>query len=260
MYKNKSNLGESEIVDVVNTLAHDLRTPLACLKGYLSLLDEGKYSPGSPEWTEFFGLCINECDHIESLVESLLESAVRNPELVLHCKPVIVPLLINGVITEVSVLDADRRFVVDVQPDAHTVWADPLRLEQALRNLVDNAVKYSPDDTLVVVRVRKQGGATLFSVSDQGYGIAPEHLNRLFERFYRIRDARSSNVRGTGLGLPIARLVVEAHGGEVWAESLPGRGSTFYFTLPPHAEETPYEGGQRGAAGGQTGAAGGDGN
>ena len=243
MSKPKKQLGESELAAVVGTLAHDLRTPLACLKGYLSLLDEGKYAPGSPEWTEFFTLCVNECDRIESLVASLLESAVRDPEIVLHCEPVLVPSLINDIVTEVSALNPDRRFAVDVQPEARTVWADPLRLEQVLRNLVDNAVKYSPDDTLVMIRVRRTGRTTLFAVSDQGYGIAPEHLNRLFERFYRIRDKHSSKVPGTGLGLPIARMVVEAHGGEIWAESVLGRGSTFRFTLPGHDAEVAFESG-----------------
>ncbi len=226
-------MGEDELTDVVSTLAHDLRTPLACLKGYLSLLDEGKYPPDSPEWTEFFGLCMSECDHIETLIGSLLESAVRDPEISLHCEPVAVQPLLNHIISEISSVNADRRFVIDVHPDSRFVWGDRLRLEQAIRNLADNAVKYSPADTLVVVRVRKSGANTLFSVSDQGYGIAPEHLNRLFERFYRIRDARASAVRGTGLGLPIARMVVEAHGGEIWAESVLGKGSTFSFKLPP---------------------------
>jgi len=223
-----------ELSDAVNTLAHDLRTPLACLKGYLSLLGEGKYKPGSPEWNEFFALCIEECDHIEALIESLVESAVHDSDLVLHQEPVFVPPLVKRGITEVSALMPGRKFVVDIPPDARTVWADKLRLEQVFRNLIENAAKYSPEGTLIVLKARKEGEFIHFSVSDQGPGIAPEHLNRLFERFYRVSDERSSRVPGTGLGLPIARLIVEAHGGEIWAESTPGRGSTFHFKLPIH--------------------------
>lgn len=249
----RSKIRQTELATIASTLAHDLRTPLACLKGYLSLLDEGKYRPGSPEWAEFFTLCVNECDRMEQLVESLLESAVRDPEISLHCEPVLIPPLVNHVVAEVSAANADRRFVVDVHPDARIVWADPLRLEQVLRNLVDNAVKYSPDDTLVVIRTRKSGQETLFSVSDQGFGIPPEHLNRLFEKFYRVRDQRTAKVRGTGLGLPIARLVVEAHGGEIWAESMLERGSTFYFTLPGHDFEADCDGRDVIASGGDGG-------
>jgi signal transduction histidine kinase len=227
-------LNDREISEVVSMLAHDLRTPLACLKGYLSLLGEGKYAPDSPEWKEFFALCVDECDHIEDLIESLLESAVRDTEIVLHCEPVFLPTLVKRIIAEVSVQNPNRRFAVDVHPDCNTVWADPLRLEQILGNLVENAAKYSAEGTLVVVKVRKDKGTVQFSVSDQGHGIAREHLNRLFDRFYRVPDPRASDVRGTGLGLPIARAIVEAHGGEIWAESVLGRGSTFRFTLPAH--------------------------
>lgn len=182
--------GEGKLTDVVNTLAHDLRTPLACLKGYLSLLGEGKYAPGSPQWKEFFALCTEECDHIEDLIESLLESAIHDSDLVLHPEPVFLPSLIKRTITEVSALTPNRKYVVDIGRDSRTVWADRLRLEQVLRNLVENAAKYSPEGTLVVVKVRTagdKGDAVQFSVSDQGQGIAPEHLNRLFERFTESR-------------------------------------------------------------------------
>lgn len=201
----------------------------------MSLLGEGKYKPGSPEWQEFFALCVEECDHIEDLIESLLESAIHDSDLVLHPEIVFVPSLVKRTITEVNALMPNRRFVVDISQDARTVWADRLRLEQVMRNLEENATKYSPEDTLIVIKVRRTGEAgrfIQFSVSDQGRGIAPEHLNRLFERFYRVQDEETSAVPGTGLGLPIARLIVEAHGGDIWAESALGRGSTFHFTLP----------------------------
>ncbi len=165
----------------------------------------------------------------------MLESAIHDSDLVLHPEIVFVPSLVKRTVTEVNALMPNRRFVVDISQDARTVWADRLRLEQVLRNLGENAAKYSPEDTLVVIRVRKAGeagGLIHFSVSDQGRGIAPEHLNRLFERFYRVQDEKVSAIPGTGLGLPIARMIIEAHGGDIWAESVLGRGSTFHFTLP----------------------------
>ena len=110
--------------------------------------------------------------------------------------------------------------------------ADPDRLTQVLRNLLDNAVKYSPQGGLTVVRGEVQAGEAVISVADQGIGIAPEHLNRLFEKYFRVKAGQSRGVAGSGLGLPIARAIVEAHGGRIWAESRVGQGSTFTFTLP----------------------------
>jgi signal transduction histidine kinase len=110
--------------------------------------------------------------------------------------------------------------------------ADPGRIEQVLHNLLDNAVKYSPDGGLVVVCGHVNETEAIVSVADQGIGIGPEHLNRLFERFYRISGPSRRPVPGTGLGLPIARAIIEAHGGRIWAESALGRGATFYFALP----------------------------
>ncbi|MCK4451681.1 MAG: PAS domain-containing sensor histidine kinase, partial [Anaerolineae bacterium] len=110
--------------------------------------------------------------------------------------------------------------------------ADPHRIEQVLRNLLDNAIKYSLQGGLVVVRGEVREDEVVISVADQGVGIAPEHLNRLFEKFFRIKSALGRHVVGSGLGLPIARTIVESQGGRIWAESQVGQGSTFYFTLP----------------------------
>ncbi len=125
--------------------------------------------------------------------------------------------------------------------------ADPDRIVQVLRNLLDNAVKYSPQGGLVVVRGELRESEVVISVADQGIGIAPEYLNRLFERFFRVKTGLGRHVVGSGLGLPIARNVVENHGGRIWAESQVGRGSTFYFTLPlrnPNQEMVEEEGEQ----------------
>jgi signal transduction histidine kinase len=103
---------------------------------------------------------------------------------------------------------------------------------QVLRNLLDNAVKYSPDGGLIVIRGEVVSGEVIVSVADQGVGIAPEHLNRLFEKFFRVRWGLGRHVVGSGLGLPISRTIVESHGGRIWAESQLGEGSTFFFALP----------------------------
>ena len=114
-----------------------------------------------------------------------------------------------------------------------SVQADRSYLEQVLINLLDNAIKYTPGGGRIEVSVADRGDEEiLFSVKDNGIGIPKEDLSRIFERFYRVDKGRSQEMGGTGLGLSIVKHIVQTHGGRVWAESRPGKGSTFYFTLP----------------------------
>jgi signal transduction histidine kinase len=128
--------------------------------------------------------------------------------------------------------------MVDFPSPFPIVDADPQRITQVMRNLLDNAVKYSPSGGLVVVRGEVRETEVVLSVADQGEGIAPEHLVHLFEKFFRIKSGLRRHVVGTGLGLPIARTIVETHGGRIWAESQVDQGTTFYFTIPRTSTET----------------------
>jgi two-component system sensor histidine kinase VicK len=125
-----------------------------------------------------------------------------------------------------------HRFLVSFPPRFPIVDADAGRIRRLLFNLLDNAVKYSAEGGLVVIRGQVQEGEVLVSVADQGPGIAPEYLNQLFERFFRVKFVSGHHIVGSGLGLPIARNIVEAHGGRIWAESKLGEGTTISFTLP----------------------------
>ena len=115
---------------------------------------------------------------------------------------------------------------------SHQVCADPRRVAQVLANLLENAIKYSPEGGRITLRAQERGSEALFSVADQGVGIPRWQLNQVFERFHRVEGELSRRVRGTGLGLAICQGLVEAHGGRIWVESEVGQGSTFYFTLP----------------------------
>jgi histidine kinase len=126
----------------------------------------------------------------------------------------------------------DVELAQDVPEDLPPVYADAERIYQVLFNLLDNAVRFTPAGGRVRVTAERNDGAVDVTVADTGPGIAAEHLPRVFERFYRVDTARSRDEGGTGIGLAIARSVVEAHGGRIWAESEPGRGSTFTFELP----------------------------
>lgn len=219
--------------EVISTLSHHMRTPLASIKGCATaLLLQGRdYSEETRQ--EFLHVIDEESDRLSALVEELLASATIEAGLLsIERQPVLLPRLVESVAHEMASRSSKHRFVATCPRPFPLIHADPGRIEQVLRNLLDNAVKYSPNGGLVSVSGRYDDGEATVSVADQGIGIGPEHLNRLFERFYRVKGDLGVTVPGTGLGLPIARAIVEAHGGRIWAESTLGQGSIFRFTLP----------------------------
>jgi signal transduction histidine kinase len=219
--------------ELISTLAHQMRTPLTSIKGYSTalLLEEASFSQETRR--EFLQIIDQECDVLQDLIHDLLESSTIDAGLLkLEPQPVRLLRLVQALVEDVGRQTQDHRFLVDFPVDFPIVDADPLRIEQVLRNLLDNAIKYSPQGGMIVVRGEAQADRVIVSVADQGMGIAPEHLNRLFEKFFRVEPVSGQHVAGSGLGLPIARTIVEGHGGHIWAESHLGEGSTFYFTLP----------------------------
>lgn len=233
-----ANEASSVRKDSVAFLAHEMRTPLTAIKGYATalLMDDVRFD--AREQREFLEQIDRECDTLIQLIEDLLESSLLDAgKLELDLEPVRLPRLVKQVVEEIRKLSPRHRFVVDFSSERPLVEADPTRLAQVLRNLLENAVKYSPQGGLIVVRGETEPHQILISVADQGVGIAPEHLNRLFEKFFRVKSGTSQVTIGSGLGLPIARSIIQAHGGKIWAESQTGQGSTFYFTLPLVQEE-----------------------
>ncbi len=219
--------------ELISTLAHEMRTPLTSIKGYSTamLMDEVTFSPETQR--EFLEIIDDECNILQDLIHDLLESSVIDAGLLkLEPQPILMARLAQEVVDDVARRSHKHHFVVDFAAGFPIVEADPLRITQVLRNLLDNALKYSQHGGLIVVRGQAQAEEAIISVSDQGVGIAPEHLNRLFEKFFRIKSGLGRHIVGAGLGLPIARTIVESHGGRIWAESTVGQGSTFYFTLP----------------------------
>jgi signal transduction histidine kinase len=219
--------------ELISTLAHEMRTPLTSIKGYSTalLMEEATFDLETQQ--EFLRTIDEECDILQDLIHDLLESSVIDAGLLrLEFQPVRLPRLTQNVIDDMAHRSESHRFLVDFPDDFPLLDADPHRIEQVLRNLLDNAVKYSPQGGLIVVRGEVREDEAVISVADQGVGIAPEHLNRLFEKFFRVEWGLGRHVVGSGLGLPIARTIVESHGGRIWAESKLEQGSVFYFTLP----------------------------
>lgn len=219
--------------DLVGMLAHEMRTPLASIKGYASALLLDEIDLDSTTTIEFLGAIEEESDRLNDLVTQLLDSTVIEAgALEIQPEPVLLPALIRRTVETMARRTDRHKIVVSCSTGLTTVFADEQRVQQVLINLIDNAIKYSPDGGMILVRAEKRNAEAVVAVSDQGIGIAPEHLNKLFERFFRTSQRQINGVRGTGLGLPIVEAIVRAHGGRIWAASEVDEGTTLTFTLP----------------------------
>jgi len=221
--------------DFVANVSHELKTPVTSIKGFAETLEDGALD--DPEAARrFVRIIAGQADRLNSIIEDLLslstlEQSRDSPLLQLEeadlCDVV-------GVALEVCGPKAQARHITltEACPDRLLAPVSPPLLEQAVVNLIDNAVKYSPDASVIRVVLEEVPEEILISVIDEGQGVSREHLPRLFERFYRVDKARSRDLGGTGLGLAIVKHIAQVHGGRVSVESTLGRGSTFRIHLP----------------------------
>ncbi|MBN1318233.1 MAG: PAS domain-containing sensor histidine kinase, partial [Anaerolineales bacterium] len=211
--------------------SHELRTPLASLRALVETLQDGALDD-PPAARHFLSLMENETDALAQMVEELLElSRIESGRVPLRLAPTPVAELINQPVERLrqQAQRADLALSIDLAPDLPPVLADPERAGQIVTNLVHNAIKFTRGDGQIKVSAYARDDEVVIEVRDTGIGIPDNDLSRIFERFYKADHARSSG--GTGLGLAIARHLVEGHGGRIWAESVEGQGSVFYFTL-----------------------------
>jgi two-component system phosphate regulon sensor histidine kinase PhoR len=218
--------------DFVANVSHELRTPLTAIRGYVeALVDE---PPDAAQTRHFLEIVARHSGRMERLVTDLLRLArLDAKQEVLDVAPCEVQQIVGAVVADLSqAIEAKgQRITVAVAPDAGMIDADPAKLHDILRNLVENAVNYSPEGAHVRVDAARRDGLIDIVVSDSGPGIPPTDLTRVFERFYRVDKARS-RPGGTGLGLAIVRHLVELHSGTVTAENRPEGGARFTVTLP----------------------------
>ncbi len=215
-------------------LSHDLRTPLACIKGYITTLMREDVTWDLATKKEFMNIIVEETDHIENLINNLLDSATFSWKGEIELKKELISLseIVKKVLRDPSYRIKNHHFTVLFPEGFPLVEADPIRIEQVLRNLVDNAVKYSMEYTQIIIKGEVTPEEVVISITDQGIGIDSEHLKWLFEKFFRATRGIQENKKGMGLGLPLARQILISHGGRIWADSKLNQGTTFYFTLP----------------------------
>lgn len=221
--------------DFVANVSHELRTPLASIRAAAETLQDGAVTDEEAA-PRFLQIIASESERLGNMVRDLLTLAsAESPGLVLAREVVDAGSLIKEVVSGVRAAYSGGPIATIeavVAPGVPPMLGERERLREALFNLVDNAVKYTPKDGLVVVSAAEKQDQIRLSVSDNGPGISQEHQSRLFERFYRVDKDRSRAVGGTGLGLAIVKHIAEAHGGRVGVESILGKGSTFWFTVP----------------------------
>jgi signal transduction histidine kinase len=218
---------------LLSTVSHELRTPLASIKGFATTLLRRDVEWDEDSRREFLSIIDEESDRLSELIGNLLDmSRIEAGELPVEPEPTDLQPIIRDTAAEFQMMTGDHRIEVDLPQDLPLVMADPRRARQVLRNLVENAVKYSPGGGEIRIEARPQQGELHVSVGDTGIGIDADQLDRIFDRFYQVDSASTRKVGGSGLGLAISKAIIEAHGGAIWVDSQPGVGSTFHVTLP----------------------------
>jgi len=220
----------------VSMVSHELRTPLNSVHGFIDLLLQGYMGELTEEQHKYLGYAQDGVQQLISIVEDILfmtrsdsgqfEMKQQEVDFSVLAKQVINSLQLQALKSEVTLS-------TDIPDPAPILFADPQRMKQVLNNLVTNAIKFTPHGGTVTIKARPLNDQfVMISVSDTGYGIPVEDRPHIFERFFQSNHALQSKMGGYGLGLPIAKLIVEQHGGEIGFESVINQGTTFYFTAP----------------------------
>jgi len=219
--------------EFISLVSHEMRSPLTVITGAVNtVLTEGARL-SQEETRQLLKDAALETESLSRLLGNLLElSRIQANRLSLHAEAMSVRKVVQGTIEEVKRQSSRHEFVVDLPKELPPVYADELRLERILYNLLENAVKYSPQGGEIRVSVMPEEEHLVIGVSDRGIGISLSDQAKLFGPFQRLEGSRPEGAGGLGLGLLVCRRLVEAHGGQIWVESEPGRGSTFFFTVP----------------------------
>jgi PAS domain S-box-containing protein len=219
--------------DFVSMVSHELRTPLGLIKGYASTLLNPQLSLDQPTVQRFLMGIDGAADRLARLIENVLNvSRIESGLLKISPQQVDLTHLVSVAVSTAKAAAKGREIVLDVPRRPVKLEGDRVQLELVMDNLLGNAIKYSPMGKPIRVELHKRASEVEIRVADQGIGIASQHLPRVFDKFYRVEGGHSRRTPGSGLGLYICRNIIEAHGGQIWAESTLGEGSTFIVVLP----------------------------
>jgi PAS domain S-box-containing protein len=227
--------------EFLSIVSHEFRTALTGIQGFSELIRDGGLE--ADEVRAYGGYIFNDADRINRLIGDMLDlDRMESGRMSMRSGDVDINEVLTEAMTRAGSGVSQVEFKSDLDPRLPIVLGDRDRLIQVVSNLVNNAVKYSPDGGTVTLSTRSEGGYALVSVADTGLGIPPDEIGHVFERFRRVRSGAAQSIPGTGLGLTIVKQIVEMHGGKIWVESAVGHGSAFHFTVPLVAENvTPLQ-------------------
>lgn len=221
-------------IEPIAVVSHELKTPLTSMRMAIHMLSDERIGPLNPKQAELLDAARQDSEQLSRIIESLLdiskmEAGKSQPEISACSPEQLITQALDAFVTPFR--NAGVELVTHIGDEVPNVFADPVRVSHVFSNLLSNALRHSASGNTVTLSAELDGDWVSFSVQDQGPGISPEHLPHIFERFFR--GAGVERGEGAGLGLAIAKEIVEGHGGRIWVESTPGEGSTFYFTLRP---------------------------
>lgn len=222
--------------EFVSVASHEMRTPLTSIHGVLKLLATGHLGSFSDRGQEMIEIAVRNTDRLVRLINDVLDlERMESGSEIIAPEQSTTADLINQAVNVTKEIAQQQQITIETEPNSIALSVDSDRILQTLTNLLSNAIKFSPSGSKVWIRAQKQGNEVIFSVQDQGRGIPTDKLETIFERFQQVDASDSRKKGGTGLGLAICRHIVEQHGGRIWAKSIVGKGSTFFFTLPQSA-------------------------
>jgi signal transduction histidine kinase len=219
--------------ELIQNVSHELRTPLTYIKSYAELLIDGELGVLSGEQIKSLSIISRKVDHLDQLIGDIVSLEVIS-KATLERTPANLGELGNMALEDCrpAATKAGVELKSDIQRRLPTIQVDVPRIVEVFDNLLDNAIKFSPNGGRITLRVREDGEFLRAEVIDTGIGIPPDKYSRIFERFYQVDGSSTRRFRGVGLGLAIVQRIVQAHGGTVGVESELGKGSVFHFTLP----------------------------
>jgi signal transduction histidine kinase len=221
--------------DFVSSVSHELRTPLTSIKGYASILLAGKLGDLPSDIRERLDKINRHSDELVHLVDDLLDIArIESGRMTMAKEPLVLKNIIEGVSDLLSAQLKENHIELsfNIAPEANAIFADRNQIERIFINVIDNAIKFSPQKGKIIIEAHKEKNDVQIDITDTGCGIPEEALEKIFEEFYRVDNPINQETKGTGLGLALVKRIVQTHNGKIWVKSKVGNGSTFSFTIP----------------------------